>query len=80
MVVRRAPAECCTPANGKIARHVVDLQDDATIAGQGQFLTIDAGTDDGVAPGSVFSVYRIIYPSRTHAPYRARRGHRRLGA
>ena len=63
MVVRRAPAECCAPANGKIARHVVDLQDDATIAGQGQFLTIDAGTDDGVAPGSVFSVFRIIYPS-----------------
>jgi hypothetical protein len=63
MVVRRAPAECCAPANGKIARHVVDLQDDATIAGTGQFLTIDAGTDDGVAPGNVFSVYRIIYPS-----------------
>ena len=63
MVVRRAPAECCAPANGKIARHVVDLQDDATIAGQGQFLTIDAGTDDGVAPGNVFSVYRIVYPS-----------------
>jgi len=63
MVVRRAPAECCAPANGKIARHVVDLQDDATIAGAGQFLTIDAGTDDGVAPGNVFSVYRIVYPS-----------------
>ena len=63
MVVRRAPAECCAPANGKIARHVVDLQDDATIAGEGQFLTIDAGTDDGVAPGSVFSVFRIVYPS-----------------
>lgn len=63
MVVRRAPAECCAPANGKIARHVVDLQDDATIAGAGHFLTIDAGTDDGVAPGNVFSVYRIVYPS-----------------
>jgi len=63
MVVRRAPAECCAPANGKISRHVVDLQDDATIAGAGQFLTIDAGTDDGVAPGNVFSVYRIVYPS-----------------
>jgi LysM repeat protein len=63
MVVRRAPAECCEPANGKIARHVVDLQNDVTIAGEGQFLTIDAGTDDGVAPGNVFSVYRIVYPS-----------------
>jgi LysM repeat protein len=63
MVVRRAPAECCEPANGKVARHVVDLQDDATIAGTGQFVTIDAGTDDGVAPGNVFAVYRVIYPS-----------------
>jgi hypothetical protein len=41
----------------------VDLQDDATIAGWGQFVTIDAGTDDGVAPGNVFAVYRVIYPS-----------------
>jgi LysM repeat protein len=63
MVVPRAPAECCEPPNGKVLRHVVDLQDDATIAGQGQFVTIDAGTEDGIAPGNVFSVFRIIYPS-----------------
>lgn len=63
MVVRRAPAECCAPPNGNITRHVVDLQDNATIVGTGQLLTINAGTDDGVAPGNVFSVYRIIYPS-----------------
>jgi len=63
MVVGRAPAECCAPANGNVTRHVVDLQDDATIAGTGQLVTIDAGTEDGVAPGSVFSVYRITYPS-----------------
>ena len=63
MVVPRAPAECCVPPNGKVSRHVVDLQDDATIAGQGQFVTIDAGTEDGIAPGNVFSVFRIVYPS-----------------
>ena len=63
MVVRRAPAECCAPANGKIVRHVVDVQDDATIAAAGHFVTIDAGLDDGVAPGNVFSVFRIVYPS-----------------
>jgi hypothetical protein len=63
MVARRAPAECCAPANGKITRHVVDLQDDATIAGAGQLVTIDAGTDDGVTPGNVFAVYRVLYPS-----------------
>jgi LysM repeat protein len=63
MVVRKAPAECCQPANGKVSRHVVDLQDDAMIAGAGQFVTINAGTEDGVAPGNVFAVYRILYPS-----------------
>jgi hypothetical protein len=25
-------------------------------------VTLDAGTDDGVAPGSVFTVYRVLYP------------------
>jgi hypothetical protein len=63
MTVRRVPEDCCNPPNGKLTRHVVDLQDDATMAGAGQFVTIDAGTDDGVAPGSTFSVYRVMYPS-----------------
>jgi LysM repeat protein len=63
MVVKRAPAECCEPANGKITRHVVDLQWDTNIAAEGNLVTIDAGTDDGVTPGNVFSVYRIAYPS-----------------
>jgi hypothetical protein len=63
MTVRRVPEDCCNPPNGKITRHVVDLQDDATMAGAGQFVTIDAGTDDGVAPGSTFALYRVVYPS-----------------
>jgi LysM repeat protein len=63
MVVRRPPEDCCTPETGKLVRHVVDLQDDASIAGTGHFITIDAGTDDGLAPGTVLSVYRTTYPS-----------------
>ena len=63
MVVSRAHADRLTPPTGKIDRHVVDLQDDATMAGAGQFVIIDAGSADGVSPGSVFSVYRIMYPS-----------------
>jgi hypothetical protein len=63
MVVRRGPEECCSTENGKTMRHVVDLQDDVSIAGAGLFVTIDAGTEDGVAPGNVFSVYRTMYPS-----------------
>jgi LysM repeat protein len=63
MVVRRPPEECCSTENGKTMRHIVDLQGDVSIAGTGLFVTIDAGTEDGVAPGSVFSVYRTMYPS-----------------
>ena len=63
MVVRRAPEECCSTENGKTMRHIVDLQGDVSIAGTGLFVTIDAGAEDGVAPGSVFSVYRTMYPS-----------------
>ena len=63
MVVRRAPEECCSTENGKTMRHIVDLQGDVSIAGAGLFVTIDAGAEDGVAPGSVFSVYRTMYPS-----------------
>jgi hypothetical protein len=63
MVVRRTPAACCAPANGKIMRHVVDIQDDAPMAGEGHFVTIDAGTDEGVTPGSAFSIFRSAYPS-----------------
>jgi hypothetical protein len=63
MVTRRAPEDCCSTENDKTSRHVVDLQDDVSIGGTGSFLTIDAGTDDGVSPGAVFSVYRVMYPA-----------------
>jgi hypothetical protein len=63
MVVRRPPEPCCAPSAGKLARYVVDIQEDAMIAGQGHLVTVDAGAEDGVAPGSVFSIYRIEYPS-----------------
>jgi hypothetical protein len=63
MVVRRTPADRLTPPSGKLEAYVVAIQEDATIAGQGHFVSISAGSDDGISPGSVFSVYRVIYPS-----------------
>jgi hypothetical protein len=63
MVVGRPPADRMTPPTGKVDRYVIDLQDDATLGGQGQFVIINAGSADGVTPGNVFSVYRIMYPS-----------------
>jgi LysM repeat protein len=63
MVVRRVPADRLTPPSGKLSPYVVDLQRDAAMVGAGDFVTIDAGAEDGVAPGSVFSLYRVMYPS-----------------
>ena len=63
MVVRRPPSDRLTPPSGKVDRYVVDLQDGAAMAGTGSFVLIDAGTDDGISPGTVFSIYRVMYPS-----------------
>jgi len=63
MVVRRTPSDRMTPPTGNVDRYIVDLQDDASVGGEGQFVIINAGSSDGVTPGNVFSVYRIMYPS-----------------
>lgn len=63
LVVTRTPATRLTPPSGKLNQYVVDIAYDLMIAGEGHLLSIDAGSDSGVAPGNVFSVYRIDYPS-----------------
>jgi hypothetical protein len=63
MIVPRPYSDRMTPPTGNVNRYIVDLQDDATLGGQGHFVIIDAGSADGITPGSVFSVYRVMYPS-----------------
>ena len=63
LVLRRPLATRLTPPSGKLDRYVVDIQGDAMLAGQGSLLTIDAGSDSGIAPGNIFTVYRIVYRS-----------------
>jgi hypothetical protein len=65
MIVQRPPADRLTPHSGKLGRFVVDIQDGAAVAAAGHFVTVNAGTDDGIAPGAVFSIYRIMFP---HVP------------
>jgi LysM repeat protein len=67
MIVRRPPADRLTPPSGKLNRWIVYLQQGQNVAGAGSLVTIDAGSDDGVTPGSIFSVYRVVYPS-LHTP------------
>jgi hypothetical protein len=63
MIAPRPAADRMTPPTGNVNRYIVDLQDDGAIGGAGQFVIINAGSADGVTPGSVFSVYRVMYPS-----------------
>jgi hypothetical protein len=63
MVVRRPPSDRLTPPTGKVGRYIIDLQDEAIMGGEGQFAIINAGSEDGVSPGTVFSIYRVMYPS-----------------
>jgi hypothetical protein len=63
LAVRRPPPDRLTPPSGKVQGYVVDIADDAMIAGAGHILSIDLGSEDGVAPGNMLTVYRIVYPS-----------------
>ncbi len=49
--------------SGKQHGYVVDIADDIAIAGAGQLVLIDVGSSQGIAPGSVLTVYRIMYES-----------------
>jgi hypothetical protein len=62
MVPPSAPADRLTPPSGKLNRTVVDLSNDVGIVAAGEMVTIDAGVEDGVAPGSVWTVYRLVDP------------------
>lgn len=63
LAVRRQPADRMTPPSGKIQGYIVDIAADAMIAGAGHLLSIDLGSEDGLAPGNMLTVYRIVYPS-----------------
>ena len=63
LIARHAPPDRMTPPTGRTTGTVVDLAEDAMIAGERQLVTINIGTSNGVAPGNVFTVYKVMYPS-----------------
>lgn len=63
LALRRPPADRLTPPTGKTQGYIVDIADDAFIAGTGHIISIDLGSEDGLAPGNLLTVYRIMYPS-----------------
>ncbi len=60
---RHAAPDRLTPPSGKIEGAVVDIADDAMIAGQGHIVSINLGREHGVAPGSLFTIFKVMYPS-----------------
>jgi hypothetical protein len=60
LITKRAPADRLTPPSGKTQGAVVDIADDSAIAGDNQLLSINLGTEHGVAPGNIFTVYNIM--------------------
>jgi hypothetical protein len=63
LIVRRPPADRLTPPSGKIVGTVVDTSDDAMITGQGNLISINLGTANGIAPGSILTIFKVMYPS-----------------
>jgi hypothetical protein len=63
LILRRPPVTRMTPPSGKAGGYVVDIGEDAMIAGMGQVVSIDLGTADGLAPGTILTVYKVMYPS-----------------
>ena len=63
LVLEHARPTRLTPPSGKTVGTVVDMQDDASIAGDRQILTLNLGSSNGIAPGSLFVVFKVMYPS-----------------
>jgi LysM domain len=63
LVLKRPPADRLTPPSGKAHGYVVDQAGDAMISAAGSLVTIDLGTEAGLAPGNILVVYRTMYPS-----------------
>ncbi|MBI3931891.1 MAG: LysM peptidoglycan-binding domain-containing protein [Acidobacteria bacterium] len=63
LVLRRPHADRLTPPSGKAHGYVLDIADDASIAAAGHMVSIDLGSENGIAPGNVLVIYRVMYPS-----------------
>jgi len=63
LIARHAPPDRMTPPTGRLTGTVVDIAEDGMIAAERQLVTLNIGTSNGVAPGNLFSVYKIMYPS-----------------
>jgi hypothetical protein len=62
MIVPRPPSDRLTPPTGKADGSIVDIGDDSMIAGAEQLVSVNLGAAQGMSPGNILSVYRVMYP------------------
>jgi hypothetical protein len=63
LILRRPPPDRMTPPSGKALGAVVDIGQDAMIAGTGQLVSVSLGASDGVSPGTRLTVFKTMYPT-----------------
>jgi hypothetical protein len=63
LILRRTPVTRLTPPSGKADGLVIDVAEDSMIAAAGQLISVNLGTADGIAPGTILTLYKIMYPT-----------------
>lgn len=63
LILRHTPVTRLTPPSGKADGFVIDVAEDSMIAGAGQLVSVNLGTADGIAPGTILTLYKIMYPT-----------------
>jgi SOS-response transcriptional repressor LexA len=63
LIMRRTPVTRMTPPSGKAEGFIVDVAEDSMIAAAGQLVSVNLGTADGLAPGTILTIYKIMYPT-----------------
>lgn len=64
VLVRRPPPDRMTPPSGKASGYIIDIGEDSDVAGTGHLVTLDMGSESGIAPGNMMTVYKVVYPSQ----------------
>jgi hypothetical protein len=64
VLVRRPPPDRMTPPSGKASGYIIDIGEDSDVAGTGHLVILDMGSESGIAPGNMMTVYKIVYPSQ----------------
>jgi hypothetical protein len=62
LALRQEPAGRLTPPSGKAQGYIVDVSEGAQIAATGHLVTLDIGSEAGLAPGNLLVAFRTVYP------------------